>query len=239
MPAALIPIIAAGVGTAGTVYAANKASESSRQTPQELIAQKGQSDAAQTQARTGQRLTDFGLPLLRQSANYYQTLAGGNRAAMAQTLAPDIQNVQDVYGGTSRSISRFLRGPERDFQLAEASRERAGAVSSLFRDVRPNANTAMGNLGSGAISAGSQATGSAGSLFGAAGAQQQSNRFGGAALERQSGEDFGGLLFQILRGVGGMSQGRGAGSNTPGFAGYAKSSPTFAGSLGGWGTGSY
>lgn len=215
MPAIAIPLIAAAATTGGTIYAANKASDAAQPTAGEQAALKGQTNAANQQAQTGKQLTDFGLPLMRQSADYYRTLAGGNRAATAQTLAPDVANVQDVYGGTSRSISRFLRGPERDFQLAEASRERAGAVSSLFRNARPNAVNAMASLGSNAIGSGTSATSSSGSLFGAAGAQQQSNRFGGAALTHQAGEDFGGLLFQVLRGVGGM----GGGKSSPGFAG--------------------
>jgi hypothetical protein len=86
---------------------------------------------------------------LQQSGKYFSTLASGNRSAMTQALAPQIEATNDVYSGTTRSLSRFLRGPEKDLQLAEAERGRAGAVSSLFRGGRGSANSALAEMGAG------------------------------------------------------------------------------------------
>ncbi len=224
MPAAAaIPYIASAAGS----YFASKAN-SSATTPNatEQAASAGQTGAAGTLNKNASALSGIGLPALQQSGGYFSQLAGGNRATMTQALAPDIENINSVYGGTARTLSRFLRpGPTQGVQLAESERDRAGQIGSLFRNARPQANSALANIGGSAISGSTSAATGAGGIFGQQAGQAQASRFGGAGLDFQSGQAFGGLLFNLLKQysggkTSGGNQGIGApgspGSNTPG-----------------------
>lgn len=224
MPAAAIPIIMAATTatSAGTgIYAAHKAG----QAQDASMASTAQAD--KLAGEEGQRSASLfrqGMPQLQQAGNYFSTLAGGNRAATTQALAPDIEGIQSIYGGTARTLSRFLRGPEKDTQMAELERQRAGQIGSLFRGARPQANANLASLGGSAVTAGQQGTQGAAGIFGqSAQLSQQAGQFASKQSE-QAGADFGGLLFQLLKQYGG-----GKSSSTPTGAGYFQSGQVYPG----------
>lgn len=201
MPAAAaIPSIIGAVGGIGGSLLGRKSVQASTQpSAEEKGALTAQTGAANQLTKTGKTFTDMAAPQLRQAGGYFSTLASGNRAATAQQLAPDVQNLNDVYGGTANTLSRFLRGPERGVQMAESERERAGQVSSLFRNARPQANSMLAGLGTSSAGIGAGATGGAASIFRGVSEQGSRNRLAGANLEHQAGSDFGDLMFNILK----------------------------------------
>lgn len=198
MPA--IPAIISAGGAIGTSLLGRKSVQGSTQrSPAETAALTAQTGAANQLTEQSGQLSRQGMPQLQQAGRYFSTLASGNRGAMTQALAPDIESIRDVYGGTARTLSRFLRGPEKDVQLAETERERAGQIGGLFRGGRMGANTQLAGMGGAATGAAASGFGGAAGIFGGQAESGMRNRFGGADLEHQAGQDFGGLLFNILK----------------------------------------
>lgn len=191
MPAAgiAIPLIASA---AGSYF-------SSANQGQQAAGGQLQSNAAQQAGIAG--------PALGQASRYFGQLAGGNRATMTQALAPQIQATNDVYGGTARTLARFTRGPTQQVQMAEAERERGGAIGSLFATARPQANSALAGIGQGAFGGSTAAAGGAGGVFGQQAGQLQGGLFGNAAIQQQAGTGFGGLLFNLLKAYGNKKKG--------------------------------
>jgi hypothetical protein len=148
---------------------------------------------------TGSTLTGMGTPQLAQAGGYFSSLAGGNRATMTQALSPEISQINSVYGGTARTLSRFLRGPTKDVQMAEGERQRGGQIGSLFASARPQANAALAQLGGQEVGQGIAAQGTAGSLFGTQANLGQQADIANAQLQSQAGQGFGGLLFNLLK----------------------------------------
>lgn len=147
----------------------------------------------------GNQLFQQGQGQLQQSGRYFSTMASGNRGAMTQALSPEISSLNDVYGGTGRTLSRFLRGPEKDVQLGELERNRAGQVGSLFTTGRANANAALTGMGTSAVGTGVGATGAAGSLFGGAARTAQDARVEELKAQQQAGAGFGSLFINLLK----------------------------------------
>ncbi len=206
MPAAAIPALISAGGTIGGALLGRKSVQGDTQrTPEEQRAMAGQTGAASALTGQAQGLSSLGMPALQQSGKYFSTLASGNRSAMTQALSPQIEATNDIYGGTARSLSRFLRGPEKDVQMAEGERNRAGAVSSLFRSGRNTAANSLAAFGSGLTGQAAANTGAAGSIFGQQEAAGRANRFGNADLTHQAGSDFGGLIFNLLKNYSGKS----------------------------------
>jgi hypothetical protein len=195
MAAAALPI-AIGASGALSYFSAKNASKLS---PVEKQSQQQQLDASRALTSQGTQLSGYGMPKLQQAGNYFSSLASGNRAQTAQTLAPEVQNINDVYGGTQRTLSRFLRGPDRDYQMGELSRNRANAIGGLFRDARDKGVAGLVNLGQYGTSQGTAAlTGGAG-IAGGVSNTAMNNRYAGAQLQSQAGSDTAALIFQLLK----------------------------------------
>lgn len=219
MPAAAVPLISSGVGALTSIFGKKSANQATQMSPAEQQAQTGQLGAADTQGAMGGKLFAQGMPQTQQAGSYFSSLAGGNRAQMTQALAPDIQNINDVYGGTASALSRFTRGPERSVQMGEAERERSGKIASLFSSGRFGANQQLAQMGA-------QSTGQAGGLFSAAsagygnvGQRGMQNRYLGEGVQRQAGQDTGNALFGILQSYQKYQQGRGGGGGGGGDVG--------------------
>lgn len=213
-PAAVMApsLIGAGGGIIASLLGRKSVQGDIRQSPGERAATGAQTTAATGLANTGSQLTGQGMPQIQQAGRYFSTLANGNQAAQAQALAPDVENIQRVYGGTAKTLSRFLRGPERDTQMADLERERAGQIGSLFRNSRPQANANLAQFGGASVDAGMGATGQAANIFGSQANRGMEDRYRGADLSRQAGSDFGGLIFNMLRMYGKGGGGGGGGS---------------------------
>lgn len=149
MPA---PVIAAGV-TGAFGLLSNKLSGGRSSDERRYSA--AQAGSAQAQTRLANLMSDFAKrqftlaqPAYTRALGYYNTLLGGNRAAMGQAVAPEAASISDRYAGAQRGLERsFVRGGERDLAMAELGRSKAADLSSLIRDVRPRAAGAIAELG--------------------------------------------------------------------------------------------
>jgi hypothetical protein len=166
-----------------------------------LIQSQGQSGSQGQTAAAGQLQQNaatqgtIGTSALGQSAGYFGKLAGGNRAVMSQALGPQISSLNDVYGGTARTLARFTRGPTQQVQMAESERERGGQIGSLFSTARTGANQALAGIGQGAFQGSTGAAAGAGSIFG----QQVGQSLQGEQMGMQAGAGVGNLLFNLLK----------------------------------------
>jgi hypothetical protein len=199
MPAAAIPAISAGGAIGSGLLNYFRAKNASKPNPIERQAQQTQTNAANQLSQQGAGLSAFGMPKLQQAGNYFSTLAGGNRAAIGQAVAPDAQNINSVYGGTQRTLNRFLRGPDRDFQTGELARQRASGIGSLFTGARTRGVAGLTEMGQFGASAGASSLGGAAGIAGQVGSSAMSNRYAGADLQRQAGSDTAGFIFQLLK----------------------------------------
>lgn len=199
MPAAVIPALYAAGAIGGGIASYKAAKAASRVSPQEQAALDAQKNASDQLAASGQQLTNTGLPQLQQAGKYFSTLMGGNRAALQQQLAPDVANLNDVYGGTQRTLSRFLKGPDRDYQMGELSRQRAGAIGSLFTGARDRGAAGLLSLGQYGVSQGTSALSGAAGIAGNAGQSLFQNRAYGNQITGQAGASTAQLLFSLLQ----------------------------------------
>lgn len=201
-----IPTIASTAGSIiGGVLAGKKATSSAqKRSPEELKALEGAHGAAGQLMGQSNKLLGFGMPYVKQAGDYYSTLLGGNRAAMTQAVAGPRAGITDIYRGAERNLERSnVRGAARDVAQAELGRERAGKVASLVTGVQPFAAEGLANLGLPLIQAGQYGAGQAGSLYGNLLSQGAANRQYAREEGEKASAGFGGLIFDILKGVGG------------------------------------
>lgn len=210
MSVAAVPaIIGAGGAIGGGILNYMGAKKAGTPGKDEAAATRAQTGAGNELAAGGRQLAGFGMPKLQQAGNYFSTLAGGNRAATTQALAPETEQINQIYGGTQRTLARFLRGPDRDYQMGELARQRTGALGSLFRDARARGVEGLVNLGQYGVSQGAGMTGGAAGIAGDVARAYQGNRLTASELQRQAGSDTAGLLFQLLK-SGAFTWGKGA-----------------------------
>lgn len=224
MPAAAIPAIYAGGAIGSGILSYMSSRKTSKLSPVEQHAQQTQVGAADSLSQQGTQLSQYGMPKLQQAGSYFSKLAAGDRGTTSQALAPDVEHINATYGGTQRTLQRFLRGADRDYQTGELARQRAGAIGSLFTGARARGTEGLVNLGQYGVSQGASALGGAAGVAGNVGAAGMQNRFAGANLQRQAGSDTASLIFQLLKsgafkwGAAGGGAG-GAGMTAPGNGG--------------------
>lgn len=210
--AAIGPTISAAGSIGAGLLNFFSAKKSGKPGKDEAAATRTQTDASNELSTSGRDLTAYGMPKLQQAGNYFSTLAGGNRAATTQALAPEVEQINDVYGGTQRTLARFLRGPDRDYQMGELSRQRAGSIGSLFTGARERGVAGLVRLGEFGVGQGTALKQGAAGIAGDVADRAMRNRYGGAELERSAGADTAGLIFQLLR-SGAFKWGKGGGSS--------------------------
>ncbi|HXU05481.1 MAG TPA: hypothetical protein VN903_31195 [Polyangia bacterium] len=160
-----VPLIAAGIGAAGSAYSAHKAA--SAQAPLTALAQQ--------QGARGQQLFNFGFPQLQKTAGYYGALLGGNRQAVTQALAPTVEHIGETYKGAERNLTRMAPGAGRDEAAADLNRQKAAQIGGLPIAARSEAATALTGMGQSATGSGISATQSAGGLYDSALVSQRYN----------------------------------------------------------------
>lgn len=176
----------------------------------------------------GQDTLGRGTGFLGQAGNYWQTLLGGSRAAMAQATAGPRAAITDQYRGAERGLERSgLRGGVRDLASAELSRDRAGKVAGLTTGVQPMAAQGLssvggelGSLGLSQIGQGLGATEAGSNIWQRLLQGGFENRKYGRAEGEKAGKGIGGLIFDILSGIGGKF-GKGS-AGIPGLPGGAR-----------------
>lgn len=195
-----LPWIAKGGAMLGGALLGRKAQSSAmKRSPEEAAALQGAQSAAGGLVQQGGQLLGRGTELLSGPANYYQTLLGGNRAAMAQATAGPRAAITDVYRGAERGLERSgVRGAQRDVATAELGRERASRLSSLVTGVQPGAAAGLAGLGGQFLGAGGGLAQAGGSIYGNLLGQGFQNRVYGRGEGEKAGTSIGGFLFDIL-----------------------------------------
>lgn len=195
-----IPYIAMGVsslvGYLSSRNAAKKA-EAERQT-----ALGGAQGVSNVLTGSGVELSRYAMPGVNQSLNYYQTLLGGNRAAMAQATAAPRAAVTDTFRGAERNLEHSgIRGAGRDLAVAELNRDRAAKIAGLTTGVQPQAAANLANLSTNILSQGGSRLGAAGTLWG--GLLSQGTARSNRADDQQAaaGTQLGRSIFDILANV--------------------------------------
>lgn len=206
MPAVAIPAI---VGAYSAWQSHRDATNAAKLSPAEQQAQQTQLGASKALTSQASTLTNYGLPKLQQAGNYFSTLAGGNRAATAQALAPETANINDLYGGTQRTLQRFLKGPDRDYQMGELARQRTGQIGGLFAGARAQGVSGLVSLGEYGVGQGTSALGGAAGIAGSVAGMGQSNRIYAGQLQQQAGSSTAALILQLLKMYAGRSGGSG------------------------------
>lgn len=182
-------------GLIGSKLLGNSAQKAAmKQTPQEIAAYGGASRGADasmgigdTAAKQGTQLYGMGAPAVGQALQYYSTLTGGNRAQMQEAVAPEAEQITDVYKGAERGLERSgVRGASRDQASAELSRQKAGQIAGLIGGVRGNAAQTLAGIGGSTLSQASGANATAAGAYGGAGNIYQ-GLIGGEAQRRSAG----------------------------------------------------
>lgn len=234
------PFIPAIGGAIGGILGGKKATSSAMtRTPEESVGLKGAQTAGSSlagqgtqQFATGAQMIGQGAQTLSQPTGYYQKLLGGNRALASQAVAAPRGAITDTYRGAERGLEQSgVRGAARDQAKIELNRQRAGAISSLITGVQPAAAEALTSIGQGQVGAGagiagqgSAATGQAGSIFSQLLGEGAANRQYGRQEGEKFGQGFGGLIFDLLSGLGKKSGGQKA-LPSRSFAGIAPLHP--------------
>ncbi len=141
MPAA-IPLIALAVGGATSAYQAHKAGQTA-DAQTNLMNQ--QSGLAREMAGFGQQQYSAAQPALQKAMNYYQTLAGGDRGAISNLLAPQRASISDTFSGAQNSLeAKMAPGPGREEAIANLMKQKTGQLGLMPIQAR---NDAVGHLG--------------------------------------------------------------------------------------------
>lgn len=166
----------------------------SQRSPEEIAFFQAMTDIARLQLGAGANMYAVGFPAYYQAVKYWGSLLGGDKAAATRAVAPQGEQMADVWAGQRRGIeSGPLRGGAKDQALAESSRQQAGQIASLLPQAISEAAQMSGSLGLAGTTQGMSGMAASAGTYGgllsnetqnrqfAIGAEQ-ANRFGGASL---------------------------------------------------------
>lgn len=205
-----LALAALGAGTGASMYSAKKQADAMKQ--QATLSPQGQQargeliNQGNLLNRTGAGLMQRGDRTLGDVEAYWKPLLAGNRAEMNQALAPETAQITDIYRGAQRNVQRSgVQGAQRDEQLGELNRQRAGQLALMRPTARRDAADALGKYGAGYLSEGVGLLGEAGRAYGAVyggerGSADQAYGPYAAAQQQNSaslGRGLGGLLFNV------------------------------------------
>lgn len=206
-------IIKGGAALAGGLMGRKAQASAQQRSPEEMAALQGAQSSASGMTAHGNTLIGQGTQQLGQAGNYWSTLIGGNRAAMAQATAGPRAALTDVYRGAESNLERSgVRGAQRDVATAELGRDRASRIAQLTTGMQPQAAQQMGNIGGTFLGSGSSLLGNAGSIWGNLLGSGFDNRKYARGEGEKSGTAWGGIIFDIIKNTPwGKKMGAGAG----------------------------
>jgi hypothetical protein len=154
--------------------------EYSTPSPEELANRQGVTDMARLLGGQGRNLYNVSSPTYTRAMGYYGNILSGNKAAVAQAIAPEAEMLTEMNAAEQSAIKNgSLRGGARDLALAESGRSGAGRVSALVPQARKDAAAAGSNLALQGMGLGTQQEGAAAGLYSnLAGMGQQDRQFG-------------------------------------------------------------
>ena len=156
-------------------------------TPEEIQFMQALTGLANMQAGVGQSLYQAGMPAYEQALNYWRAILSGNRGAGQAAVAPQAEATAASFAGAEKGLlanPQLARSGVRGQQLAELSREKAGAISGLLPKAIEGAAQASASYGLSGVQAGQQGLGAAAGTFGGLLSSEQTNRATAAQLEQ-------------------------------------------------------
>lgn len=209
MAAAAIPLLTAGIGAAGSLFAGKKVADATRKaslfrSPEEQQYQSALTALTRQQTQQGADLYSRALPVLTQAGDYQARLLRGNPADLAELTGGERALTRQSYAGADRAVERSgLRGMARDRALASNKQALAGSLSMLTKGIRGQAAGALQNLGTSmlypAITASASAASGLGQLVGLEGQRSMGAAQAGQQAGAATTETLGGLLAQLLK----------------------------------------
>lgn len=163
----------------------------------------------------GEQTFNEGMPGISRAMSYYDTMARGDRSKMSQAIAPSVAQITQQYRGAEGSIDRNLRGAQKQQQKGELRRQRASQLALLTTGQQSGAYDKMNATGQALVGQSGRSLMGAGNLMESMLDNSAERRKYGRDVERETGKGFGGLLGDILKGLGKIPWGRGKGFPTP------------------------
>lgn len=201
MPAAAI---GAGGALGSTLIGSSAASSTYDQAQKELQPfRRGATGNADELAGNSRQLFSQAMPAVQQSLDYYKNLLGaGGRKGLYAAVAPAAGTIAESYRGATQSLTKNLRGGERDMGLAELKRQQVGDTARLVSGVQPGAAAALGSMGGSLVGEAQSGFARAGGIYGGLAGQPNAT-----ALALRSGSDsassMGALLARLMSLYGG------------------------------------
>jgi hypothetical protein len=189
------PLIAQGAGVAIGGYVGKKAQQSAAQrSPEEQAALAGAQRSADQAGQLGGQLAQRGLNYQEKPAQYFQSLLGGNRAAMSQAVAAPTAQLTGTYRGATRALDQAgVRGAARDQAVGDLNRDRASKIASLTTGVQPYAAEQLAGMGRDTLGQAPGLIGTAGNIYGGLLGQGNANRINARAEGERTASAIGGL----------------------------------------------
>jgi hypothetical protein len=214
------PAMQIGAAIGGHFLGKKSQSAAMKRSPEEMEALQGSQAAGKSLQTTGTELVSEGRQTLQQPTGYWQRLLGGNRPLMAQATAAPRAALTDIYRGAERNLEKSgVRGAARDVAQAELGRQRASQVAGLTTGVQPFAAQQLTGIGSEQLGTGAPMLAQAGDIFTNLLGQGAGNRRYAREEGEKAGTAAGGLIFDVMSGVGGMKRGGGGGVKPSPFPG--------------------
>lgn len=90
----------------------------------------------------------FGFSTVQDPVNYYKGILSGNPAALAEAAAPEISATKQQYAGARRAIDQYSpRGGGRSNATTQSRYNEASDVSNIIAKQRPQAASALSDIG--------------------------------------------------------------------------------------------
>jgi hypothetical protein len=180
--------------------------------PEEQAALAGAQGAAGAAQQGGQQALTEGRDYLQKPAHYFETLLGGNRAAMAQAVAAPTAQISANYRGSERALNQAgVRGAARDVAVADLNRQRASQIAGLTTGVQPYAAEQLAGLGQNMMAQAPGLLGTSGNIYGNLLNSGSANR----VYARREGADTAAAIGGLARDVGEVAFRRPQAPGTP------------------------
>lgn len=213
MPVApFVPLIASGVGA---LFGSKSSSTPNAATTGAMgqTLQSGMNTAGNVSGLSKYLATQgqMAAPAFGRAMSYYQTLLGGNRAAMQQAVAPAAGQITDAAKGQQMNLERMgIVGGARDQARAEIARQAGGQLGGLTVGVQAGAADQLGRMGQaglGMVSQGVQGLGTAGNIYSQLLSRQSGVNQMTYNRQQQQGSSLAGLIMPVLNTFANRSRG--------------------------------
>ena len=216
--AAVAPLV---ISALGAVYAGHEANKQ-RQLQHDQM--KKQEELLKPAAESGKLYTQQAQSAIGPTLNYYTTLLSGNRSAMQEAMAPELNSIAKSYAGSAAATrGLYPRGGTSPSAAGNLRYQELGDINNTLYKARPMAANALGSLGTNLAGLGYQGLGlSAGissNIFNQ-GMQARQQQFGeGQAAGQGLFNAYQAYLLSRSMSGGGSGSGGGGGYSGPGLFG--------------------